>query len=148
MLKARYGLRHTVNGRIALDGQPICFEDGMWYMEGDCGTSFPERYIWTQYFLPEGSVMLAAAAVPLAGIHFTGVIGFYLRNGKEYRFATYLGASVRKMDPQEISIRQGRCRLRARFEDPAAGHMLQAPENGQMTRQVRESAAMPPFAAV
>ena len=50
-------------------------------------------------------------------------------------------ASVRKMDPQEISIRQGRCRLRARFEDPAAGHMLQAPENGQMTRQVRESAA-------
>ena len=41
--------------------------------------------------------MLAAASIPLSGILFTGTVGFLFYRNREYRFATYLGASVRKM---------------------------------------------------
>lgn len=137
-----YSMKHTVNGSIMIDDQYVCFEDAMGYMEGDSGSSFPDRYIWTQHFLPQGSVMLAAASIPLAGIHFTGMIGFYLCDGKEYRFATYLGATVGKLDHKELSIRQGHYRFRVRFAGTKKdGYVLKAPENGQMTRQVIESAA-------
>ena len=135
-----YSMKHTVSGEITLDGQCIRFKADMGYMEGDSGSSFPDSYIWTQHFLPEGSVMLAAATIPLAGIRFRGVIGFYFCGGKEYRFATYLGASVRKMDNRGLLIRQGPYRLRVHLGDAGEGGcVLKAPENGKMTRRVREN---------
>ena len=94
---AVYSMKHTVNGELRVNDQIFRFENDMGYMEGDSGTSFPDRYIWTQHFIPEGSVMLAAASIPLAGIRFTGTVGFLFYRNREYRFATYLGASVRKM---------------------------------------------------
>lgn len=100
----------------------------------------PDRYIWTQHFIPEGSVMLAAASIPLAGILFTGTVGFLFYRNREYRFATYLGASVRKMGERELMLRQGRYRLYVRFHKNA-GSLLNAPESGQMTRRVREDIA-------
>lgn len=100
----------------------------------------PDRYIWTQHFIPEGSVMLATASIPLSGIRFTGTVGFLLYRNREYRFATYLGASVRKMGERELMIRQGRYRLHVRF-CKNGGSLLNAPENGQMTRRVREDIA-------
>ena len=137
-----YSMKHTVDGVVTFGEQSICFKKAMGYMEGDSGFSFPDRYIWTQHFLPEGSVMLAAASIPLAGMHFTGVIGFYLCGEKEYRFATYLGASVPKMKNGELLIRQGPYRLRVRFADiRPGGCALKAPENGAMTRCVIENTA-------
>ena len=47
-------------------------------MEGDSGTSFPDKYIWTQHFIPGGSIMIAAASIPLAGMHFTGAWDFFM----------------------------------------------------------------------
>ena len=94
---AVYSMKHTVNGEVKVNDQIFRFENDMGYMEGDSGTSFPDRYIWTQHFIPEGSVMLAAASIPLSGIRFTGTVGFLFYRNREYRFATYLGASVRKM---------------------------------------------------
>lgn len=41
--------------------------------------------------------MLSVADIPMAGIHFTGIIGAILWMGKEYRIATYLGARVVKI---------------------------------------------------
>lgn len=38
--------------------------------------------------------MLSVADIPMAGIHFTGVIGAIMWYGMEYRLATYLGAKV------------------------------------------------------
>lgn len=134
---AVYSMRHTVNGELKLNGDRIRFCNGAGYMEGDSGVSFPDRYIWTQHFLPEGSVMLAAASVPLAGIRFTGTVAFFLINGREYRFATYLGARVNRMNSRELLICQGPYRLRVRFSG-LEGNMLKAPDGGRMIRQVRE----------
>ena len=135
---AVYSMRHLVNGTLALDDKEIIFQNGTGYMEGDSGTSFPDKYIWTQSFLPGGSIMIAAASIPLAGINFTGTVGIVFKEKREYRFATYLGASVTRMRDRELMIRQGRYRLHVRFLD-LGGSVLKAPERGNMTRKIREN---------
>ena len=135
---AVYSMRHIVNGTLALDGKEIFFQNGTGYMEGDSGTSFPDKYIWTQSFFPGGAIMIAAASIPLAGINFTGTVGIVFKENREYRFATYLGASVTRMRDRELMIRQGRYRLHVRFLD-LGGSVLKAPERGNMTRKIREN---------
>lgn len=135
-----YSMKHTVKGWLSLDQEKIVFQKGLGYMEGDRGTSFPDKYIWTQHFIPGGSIMIAAASIPLAGMHFTGCVGFLYRNKKEYRFATYLGASVKRMGENELLIRQGRYRLHVKFQK-SGGNILHAPDNGKMIRKVREDVA-------
>lgn len=137
---AVYSMRHTVNGYLTLNGKNITFKNGIGYMEGDSGTSFPDKYIWTQHFLPKGSIMFAAASIPLAGIHFKGTLGFIFNDNKEYRFATYLGALVTRMSDRELLVRQGRYKLHVRFLEPG-GSALKAPDSGIMTRRVQENIA-------
>jgi hypothetical protein len=134
---AVYSMRHTVNGKLKFSGETINFQDGTGYMEGDSGTSFPDKYIWTQHFLKDGSIMVAAATIPLAGMHFTGTIGFVFKGKREYRFATHLGASVTRMGNKELVIRQGSYRLHVRFLE-SGGNVLKAPEGGRMTRRIKE----------
>lgn len=137
---AVYSMRHTVRGFLSVGRHRMVFQNGEGYMEGDSGSSFPEKYIWTQSFFPEGSVMIAAASISLAGIKFTGAVGIVNKDGREYRFATYLGALVTKMENTQLQIRQGHYRLYVRF--PALdGSVLKAPERGNMTRKIKENIA-------
>lgn len=55
--------------------------------------------------------MLSVADIPMAGIHFTGIIGVVLWHGKEYRLATYLGAKVSQNQNGKIRIVQGNMEL-------------------------------------
>lgn len=137
---AVYSMWHRVDGTLTLKDKKIVFENGSGYTEGDSGTSFPDQYIWTQSFFPGGSLMLAAATVPVAGMRFTGTIGIVLLDNREYRFATYLGASVKKTGERELLIRQGAWRLWVRFSD-SDGRTLKAPVRGNMSRKIRESVA-------
>lgn len=77
-----WSMRHSVCGRITLNGQRYSFDNDLGYWEGDCGHSFPKRYAWTQCFLPGGSLMLSVADIPMAGFHFTGIIGVILWQGQ------------------------------------------------------------------
>lgn len=135
-----YSMGHSVNGEIKTGDERFCFKNGKGYMEGDSGTSFPDRYIWIQHFLPKGSLMFAAASIPLAGIHFTGTIGYLFTGSGMYRFATYLGAVVEKLEDGELAIRQGPYHVQIRFPN-SGGTLLKAPESGKMVRKVRESIA-------
>lgn len=136
---AVYSMRHTVRGWISINGNYLNFENGLGYMEGDRGTSFPVKYIWTQHFLEkgQGSLVLAAAEVPLGPVRFTGTIGLVWWKGREYRFATYLGARVCRMK-DEILIKQGAYQLKAKC---LARHkkMLYAPSKGAMVRKIGEN---------
>ena len=69
-------MAHSVEGMLALGGQTLDFRQGQGYAEGDQGTSFPGRYVWTQGAFPKGSVMLSIADIPFCGRQFTGCIGF------------------------------------------------------------------------
>ena len=133
-------MRHTVNGRVCVNGREYLFQNAFGYWEGDQGRSFPGEYAWTQCKLQEGSLMLAVADVPIAGIRFRGVIGVVLWKGREYRLATYLGAKALQVRDGRLRVVQGDVMLEARLIE-GMGSRLRAPDNGNMTRTIRESAA-------
>lgn len=135
-----FSLRHRIDGRLDLGGRQYEFQNGVGYIEGDCGSSFPDRYIWTQCCFETGSLMLAAADIPFAGLRFTGIIGAVLRNGQEKRVATYLGAKLVKLGENFLAVRQGNYLLSAELLKRNA-HRLKAPVNGSMSRTIYESAS-------
>lgn len=135
-----YSMRHTINGEIAINGSAFNFYNGIGYIEGDRGRSFPERYIWTQCCFGSNSLMLSVADIPFLGISFTGIIGVVLLNGKEYRIATYLGARVKSINDNTVTVKQGGFELTAKLLEKNP-HPLFAPVNGNMSRTVHESAS-------
>ncbi|MGN1086878.1 MAG: hypothetical protein ACI4Q5_07565, partial [Porcipelethomonas sp.] len=108
------------------------------YIEGDCGNSFPKEYIWTQCHFRNGSLMLSAADIPFSVVHFTGIIGVVLLNGKEYRIATYLGAEVKHIGKDTVTVKQGDYQLTAKLLRKNS-HPLAAPSHGRMNRTIHES---------
>ena len=133
-------MKHRVDGVLSVNGEVFRFEDGVCYIEGDRGNSFPKDYVWTQCCFPQGSIMLCAADIPFCGTHFTGVISAIHYQGREYRLATYLGARAVMIRDGEVVIRQGRKTLTVKCLE-RKGHLLAAPVGGSMTRMIRESAA-------
>ena len=130
----------TATFNVDINGQEYSFQNALGYWEGDRSKSFPKRYIWTQCCFPEGSLMLSVADIPLAGSYFTGIIGFVLWKGKEYRIATYLGARVVQIQNKIVRIIQGSLELEVRLLK-ASNRPLKAPKDGDMMRTIHESAA-------
>ena len=135
-----FSMAHTVNGHLRING--ICYEftDGLGYMEGDRGRSFPREYLWTQCHFRDGSLMLSVAEIPFPGFCFTGVIGLIHYQGREYRLATYLGAKVLAIGNGEVTVVQGRRELTVKLLKKG-GYPLAAPEKGSMCRTIHESAS-------
>lgn len=135
-----YSMRHLVDGQITFNGQQFHFQNGMGYIEGDSGSSFPDRYIWTQCCFDNGSLMLSVADIPILGFRFTGVICVVLLDGKEYRIATYLGAIISLIQNNTVTVRQGNYEITAKLINKNA-QPLYAPINGTMNRIIHESAS-------
>lgn len=133
-----WSMRHPVHGTMDVNGRKYVFENAWGYWEGDRGRSFPKEYAWTQCCFPDGSLMLSVADIPLAGIHFTGIIGMVLWQGREYRLATYLGARAVKIAKGMIRIVQGNTELEVRLPEYADGRLM-APDHGDMKRTICES---------
>ena len=133
-------MTHRVDGWITVCGRKYNFSDGVGYIEGDRGYSFPKRYIWTQSCFENNSLMLSVADIPMLGFHFTGIIGVVLLNGREYRIATYLGAKVKEIGENSVTVKQGDYELTAELTEKNA-HPLLAPTNGDMCRTIHESAS-------
>ena len=132
-------MAHTVWGKLTVNGEELLFENAYGYLEGDRGSSFPKRYIWTQASLEDGvSVMLSVADIPYFGKVFCGIIGFVYMEGRELRIATYLGAKLERLDKRLISVRQGEYLLQAEVlqESPRP---LYAVVSGSMARMIKES---------
>lgn len=135
-----FSMLHSVNGKLTINDKEYVFQNGEGYWEGDRGYSFPRNYVWTQCFFPGGSLMLSVADIPIGKMRFTGVIGIVLWQGKEYRFATYLGAKVLYIRNRAIAVVQGNMKLEARLLY-GNGQALRAPQYGGMNRTIRESVA-------
>ena len=139
-----WSMRHSVRGNVYINGQKYSFHNALGYWEGDQGRSFPKEYIWTQCFFPGGALMLSVADIPVAGIHFTGVIGAVLWQGKEDRIATYLGARVVQIQNNMVRVIQGNLELDVKLLK-ASECILKAPANGDMIRTIHESASCRAF---
>lgn len=139
-----WSMRHPVRGAVDINGQKYFFQNAWGYWEGDRGRSFPKAYIWTQCCFRGGAVMLSVADIPMAGIHFTGIIGFVLWRGKEYRIATYLGARAVKIEDKAVRVKQGNLELDVRLLEESK-RPLKAPVKGDMVRTIHESASCRAF---
>lgn len=137
-------MRHSVYGRMKVNGEEYLFQNAVGYWEGDEGHSFPREYAWTQCSFPGGSLMLAVADVPVAGFYFRGVIGVVLWKGREYRLATYLGAKAAQARDGRLRIVQGNLELEARLLEKVRSP-LNAPANGNMVRTIHENVACRAF---
>lgn len=135
-----YSMAHRVDGIITINDQKYEFKNGVGYIEGDRGNSFPERYVWTECNFDSGSIMLSAADIPMFGFCFTGIICVVMLNGKEHRLATYLGAKLKHVGNNSITVSQGGYELTAKLVKKNA-HPLSAPVNGEMSRIIHESAS-------
>lgn len=146
-MECRHSVRsmcHLVRGTVCINDQNYSFQNALGYWEGDRGRSFPKEYLWTQCCFPGGALMLSVADIPVAGIHFTGIIGVILWRGKEYRIATYLGARVVRNENQAVRVKQGSLELDARLLK-ASERPLKAPAKGDMVRTIHESASCRAF---
>lgn len=139
-----WSMRHPVRGAVDINGQKYFFQNAWGYWEGDRGRSFPKEYIWMQCCFRGGAVMLSVADIPMAGIHFTGIIGFVLWRGKEYRIATYLGARAVKIEDKAVRVKQGNLELDVRLLEESK-RPLKAPVKGDMVRTIHESASCRAF---
>ncbi len=135
-----YSMFHQIDGEIIINKQKFNFKNDIGYIEGDCGYSFPKQYIWTQCNFKNGSLMLSVADIPLWGIHFTGIIGIIMLNGKEHRFATYLGAKLKHIGDNTVTVKQGDYQITAKLIKKNA-KPLYAPVKGAMKRTIYESAS-------
>jgi hypothetical protein len=133
-----FSLYHTVYGTLRLNGRDLHFDSGTGYIEGDRGSSFPKRYIWTQCSFEGGSLMLSVADIPFLGGCFTGIVGFVYLDGHEYRLGSYLGARPAGLGIGTAAVRQGAYSLTAELLEEA-DRLLQAPVRGRMSRLIRES---------
>ena len=95
--------------------------------------------------------MLSVAEIPVLGfpfigksISFIGVIGIVWWRGKEFRFATYLGARVVENADGRLRVVQKGMELEVRLLE-TGGYPLKAPELGNMVRTIHESASCRAF---
>lgn len=140
-----FSMTHRVDGCLTVNGEKYVFDNAIGYIEGDRGRSFPKEYLWTQCnFMDEdggpASLMLSVADIPLAGLHFTGVISVIWWKGKEYRLATYLGAKAVRIAEGAVTVRQGPYTLTARLMDWSTGD---AEEAGDVEEAGGANAAAP-----
>ena len=132
-----YSMAHRVDGAVTVNGVAYRFDDGIGYLEGDRGRSFPSQYAWTHCAFPGGSLLLSAARIPFGPLHFTGVIAAVQLGRMEYRLATYRGVRIVEASSRRLVLRQGRYLLEASFAAREA-HPLRAPRTDGMTRTIRE----------
>ena len=132
---------HSVTGTLCWNGCTVDFSGGLGYLETDRGRSFPQEYLWSQCAWLDGGqngVMLAVAQIPLGKLNFTGCISAVQYQGRQYTLTTYQGAKILRWSAQGAILQQGDFRLEATLLQDH-GHSLQAPDDGKMTRTVRES---------
>ena len=134
-----YSMESCALGDMNIQGKSYKLSEARVYVEGDRGRSFPDRYMWTHCFLPNGSMMLAVARLRVMKKIFTGIICVVQEKGHQYRLATYLGAKVRIAGPETVMVKQGKSQLTVTVhKNHGEAFQLLAPRNGKMTDKIKE----------
>jgi len=136
---------HSIKGQINVNREIKDFGGGKGYMEKDWGSSMPSSWIWmqTNHFDREGiSLFGSIAKIPWLRNYFTGYIFGFLFENHLYRFTTYNGAKIDRLEVSDDKIRLSienkhhSLEIDAKRED---GVDLPAPSLGEMTSKVNET---------
>jgi len=138
-------LDHELRGELVINGERVPFDGGRGYIEKDWGRSFPSSYVWMQsnHFGRDGVSLTASVAnIPWLWSRFTGSIIGLLVDGRLYRFATYTGARVAKLEVSDETVHLVVRDLDKVLEIEARrshGAPLMAPYEHQMLERVSET---------
>ena len=138
-------LNHSISGYVEINGVNKDFTGGKGYIEKDWGSSMPSSWIWiqTNHFDEEGlSLFGSIAKIPWLGNYFTGYIFGLLYNNELYKFTTYNGAKIEKLDVSKNNIQIILTHKHLKLEINAnrtEGVDIPAPKLGEMTNTVNES---------
>jgi tocopherol cyclase len=138
-------LDHEIQGALEVDGATVDFSGGRGYIEKDWGPSFPSAWIWfqTNHFGQPGTSLTASVAIiPWIRTSFPGFIIGLWHGGELYRFATYTGAKMEKLNVTDEcvvwTVRDRRHRLEM-VAARAVGGLLHAPTTADMSRRIAET---------
>ena len=138
-------LDHGIAGRLRIDGQEISFDRGRGYIEKDWGQSFPAAWVWFQtnhFQQPRTCLTASVAIIPWLGRAFPGFIVGLWREGQLYRFTTYLGAAIERLEIDDDHVAWT---LRSRsfnlelLATRAEGGLLAGPTRQDMGKRVDET---------
>jgi tocopherol cyclase len=138
-------LNHSINGYVEINDEKKDFTGSKGYIEKDWGSSMPSSWIWMQsnHFDEEGlSLFGSIAKIPWLCSYFTGYIFGLLYNEELYKFTTYNGAKIEKLDvtKNNIKIILNHKHLKLQIDaNRAEGVDIPAPKLGEMTNTVNES---------
>jgi hypothetical protein len=136
---------NLLRGTMIINNRTLDFSLGKGYIEKDYGTSFPAYYLWMQsnnFDLDQTSIMVSFAKIPWLRSYFDGFIAGFLLEGKLYKFTTYTGAKVSKLQIQDKTItihlvsKEFRLEVEAQKSEPIE---LQSPVLGSMAGRILES---------
>jgi hypothetical protein len=138
-------LNHTIVGRLAIDGRDTDFGGGLGYIEKDWGQAFPSAWVWfqTNHFDAANTCITASVAViPWVRRSFPGFIIGLWHNRLLYRFATYTGARIERLDITDDhvtwTVRSRSYRLEM-VATRAEGGLLAGPTRLDMGKRVDET---------
>lgn len=66
-------MKHSLQGELVWNDQPIDFDQGIGYIEKDWGSSFPATYVWAQcnqFETSDARFFFSAAEIPFLGGRF------------------------------------------------------------------------------
>lgn len=136
---------HPLSGWLKIDGKMVEFEGGRGYIEKDWGSAFPEGYVWMQTNLFEQSAVCitgSVAVIPWLRSAFPGFIVGFWKDGRLYRFATYSGAKIEKLEITDKKVEWVLCdecyRLELQAVRAEAG-LLKGPSELDMGKRVNET---------
>ena len=141
-------LDHTIYGELSIDGRTIDFTGGRGYIEKDWGRSFPEAWIWFQsnhFGQPGTSLTASVAIIPWLRTAFPGFIIGLWHEEQLFRFATYSGARIERLDVTEHTIdwtvTDGRRQLEMFVTQGPESHfgLLKGPDTVEMGKRVAET---------
>lgn len=137
-------LRHEVNGEVTIKGERIAFS-GKGYIEGDRGQNFPEFYIWAQcnhFKNSDSSLFLSVADISTKWFKFLGHIAVFYHEGREHRFASYLGSKAKvDVSPDKAHAKVSFWNKKHRLDceiDLKHGNPLIAPMHDRMDFKIKE----------
>jgi len=138
-------LDHSLAGSITYNGRTLRFDGGRGYIEKDWGRAFPAAWIWMQsnHFSQPGICVTASIAIiPWLWTSFAGFLIGVWHAGRLYRFTTYTGARIERLEAADQHVRWAVYDRRWRLEIDAmqaAGAELLGPTYVEMGVRVAET---------
>ena len=105
---------HRLEGVLMLNGRRIDFTGGTGFIETVRGTKGPSASLWSQSIWREersNSILVSVERLPTLAGPRVNCLCAALYGGREYRLASYRGASVERWSPEGTVIHQGPLRL-------------------------------------